>query len=156
MNEQEIYHVLKEKFPHELAAFVAEGAMPFAVVDPSGLTDVMRVLKSDPDLSFDYLSSISGVDREDKMEVVYHLFSYVKKHRFVLKVYLDRDNPEVDTVTGIWSGANWHEREAYDMLGIRFREHPDLRRILMVEDWEGHPLRKDYKFPDEYHGISNR
>ncbi|HOM05330.1 MAG TPA: NADH-quinone oxidoreductase subunit C, partial [Candidatus Kapabacteria bacterium] len=102
---------------------------------------------------FDYLVNLSGVDEKDKFIVVYHLFSLQHKHRIALKVYLDRENPHVPTVERVWRSANWHEREAYDMFGIVFDGHSDLRRILCPYDWEGHPLRKDYKTPDYYKGI---
>jgi NADH-quinone oxidoreductase subunit C len=97
------------------------------------------------------------------MEVVYHLSSYTHKHRFVLKVTLPRwkgdkagELPEVPSVTGLWSTADWHEREVFDLCGVHFTGHPDLTRILLSEDWVGHPLRKDYEFPLEYHGIRGR
>ena len=155
MNEQEIYDALSRNYSDAIAEFVADGKMPFAIVRSNRLKDVMHELRSHPELAFDFLSSISGVDHKERIEVVYHLFSLIKKHRFTVKVCLDRENPEIDTVTDIWPGANWHEREAFDLVGVRFKGHPDLRRILLAEDWQGHPLLKDYTFPDEYHGISN-
>ena len=94
------------------------------------------------------------------MALIYHLCSLRHKHRLVLKVRLPRWQdgtegrlPEVPSVAGVWSTANWHEREVFDLCGVRFTGHPDLRRILCPEDWAGHPLRKDYRVPDEYHGI---
>ncbi len=86
--------------------------------------------------------------------MVYHLFSYTLRHWMVLKVDTPRDNPVVPTVSGVWRAAEWQEREVYDLLGVTFTGHPDLRRILMPEDWPGHPLRKDFVEPQEYHGIS--
>jgi NADH-quinone oxidoreductase subunit C len=100
---------------------------------------------------------------EPHLEVVYHLSSLTHRHRFVVKVILPRwkDNvegqlPEVPSVSGVWATADWHERETFDLCGVLFPGHPDLTRILLAEDWEGHPLRKDYEFPLEYHGIRCR
>ena len=106
-------------------------------------------------LSFDYLECISGVDypKDKTIVVVYHLYSYRKKHRVVLKVSLDREHPTVATLVNVWSTANWQERECFDLLGVVFFGHPNLRRLLLPDDWQGHPLRKDYKESDDYHGI---
>jgi NADH-quinone oxidoreductase subunit C len=102
---------------------------------------------------------LSGVDYKgakgepDRMEVVYHLFSMKLRHKCVLKVELPRENPSVPTLENVWAIANWHEREAYDLFGIRFEGHSDLRRILCPDDWEGYPLRKDYQQPESYLGM---
>jgi len=96
------------------------------------------------------------VDRLDRFEVVYHLASLSHGHRIVLKAIVPRDDPHIASVAAIYPTANWHERETYDLMGIVFDGHPDLRRILLPDDWEGHPLRKDYVFPESYHGISNK
>ena len=102
-------------------------------------------------------------DFEPHMQLVYHLFSMQHKHSLVLKVMLPRWRDDVEgqipaapSVSGIWSTADWHEREVFDLLGVKFTDHPNLRRILCPEDWEGHPLRKDYEMPMEYHGIRGR
>jgi NADH-quinone oxidoreductase subunit C len=87
------------------------------------------------------------------MEVIYNLYSIPYNHHLTVKVMLDRAEPAVESLTAIWKTADWHEREAYDLLGIRFNNHPDLRRILLPEDWEGHPLRKDYEHQEYYRGI---
>ena len=87
------------------------------------------------------------------MEIVYNLFSYQHRHVFTLKVHLDREAPSAPTVEKTWGVANWHEREAYDMFGIRFEGHSDLRRILLPDDWEGFPLRKDWEDPEHYNGM---
>ena len=127
-------------------------------------------------IPFEHLNNLCGVDyyepdpkksksfdHEPRLEVVYHLSSYTYKYRLTLKVRLPRwqgdvtgELPEIPSVSGVWAIADWHEREAYDMFGIRFTGHPNLRRILCPEDWEGFPLRKDYEFPLEYHGIRGR
>ena len=139
------------------------------------IADVARFLKSDPALAFDALNNLTATDWFDadakkqaklgdpRIEVVYHLYSYRHKHHAILKVKSPRwrdgvagQLPQIPTVSSVWAVADWHEREAFDLVGIDFVGHPDLRRILCSEDWQGHPLRKDYEFPLEYHGIRAR
>ncbi len=115
---------------------------------PQFLVGVCELLRSADNLSFDYLADITAVDWLDRIEVVYRLTNLVSNTKLVIRVDLDRSNPEVDSVTGIWKGAEWQEREVYDLMGVKFTGHPDLRRILLPDDWEGHPLRKDYVIPD--------
>jgi NADH-quinone oxidoreductase subunit C len=116
---------------------------------PGDLVRVCRYLRDDADLTFDFLSSVTGVDRltlpenSPRFEVVYHLYSLQHKRRLRLKVRV-ADGEAVPSVTGVWESADWHEREVFDLFGVPFAGHPDLRRILMPDDWEGHPLRKDY------------
>jgi NADH-quinone oxidoreductase subunit C len=115
------------------------------IADPARIADLCRYLKAEE--QFIRLSSITAVDwhpAEPRFEVVYLLHSIEKNSRVRLKCRLGGANPEIDSVTGIWRGANWYEREVWDMFGIRFRNHPNLERILMPVDWEGYPLRKDY------------
>ena len=127
-----------------------------ATVRAADIAEVCRFAKTDPELAFDCLSNLSGVDypKRGVIEVVYNLYSYPHRHLFALKVEASRDDAAVPTVSGVWSHADWQEREVFDLLGVRFDGHPDLRRILMPEDWPGHPLRKDFVEPEEYHGIS--
>ena len=105
-------------------------------------------LKTAPGLEFNFLSDVCGFDRgpeeEPRFEVNYHLFSTTKHHRVRLKVLLDENDAHVPSVTGVWRTANWHERETYDLFGVIFDDHPDLRRILLPDDWQGHALRKDF------------
>lgn len=118
-----------------------------AVVAREALLDVCRFLKTDPELQYNFLIDITAVDylgRHPRFEVVYHFFSLPFNRRVRLKTLVPEDDPIVDSLTGLWKGANWYEREVWDMFGIRFRGHPDLRRILLYEEFEGHPLRKDY------------
>jgi NADH-quinone oxidoreductase subunit C len=120
------------------------------------LIEVAQKLYSDPSVFFDQLSCVTGVDNgpeANTMEVIYHLYSIPFNRSLALKVTLARDNPEVESLCPIWKSANWLERETYDMLGIRFINHPDLRRILMPADWEGYPLRKDYKEVETYRDV---
>jgi NADH-quinone oxidoreductase subunit C len=108
------------------------------------LVSLAAHLKDEPALAFDFLSDLTGVEYADRFEVVYHLYSIPHSHRLRVKVRLERDNPTAPSVTSVWPTADWHEREAYDLLGITFSGHPNLVRILMPDDFEGHPLRKDY------------
>ena len=115
------------------------------VVPAGNLHSLAEKLKNNPELSFDFLFCLSGVDYGKQLAVVYHLNSTTHKHAVVLKVKTgDRANPAFDTVCDIWRTAEFHERETYDMFGIRFNNHPDLRRIFLDEEWKGYPLRKDY------------
>jgi len=115
-------------------------------VPAAQLHDFAFRLKNDEATSFDYLFCLSGVDWPEYMEVVYHLESTKHGHCMVLKSRTDgREDPRLDTVCDIWPTADAHEREAFDMFGIRFNNHPDLRRLLLTDDWEGYPMRKDYK-----------
>jgi NADH-quinone oxidoreductase subunit C len=128
---------------------------PWAVVDPAEVVAIGTFLRDDPELAFASLMCLSGIDYGDRLAVAYHVHSMRHRHRFCLKADLPREPgaARLPSVVGVWPGANWHEREAYDLLGIVFEGHPDLRRILLPDDWEGHPLRKDYQFPREWHGI---
>jgi len=156
MQSKEIYAALAQAFPGAVEPS-PEGLAgdPFVCVAPGRLHEIMAYLKNGPDLAMDQLTMISGVDRGEWIESVYHLYSQRRHHCATIKVKLDREAPEADSVCDLWGAADWHEREAYDMMGIRYRGHPNLRRILLPEDWEGHPLRQDYEQPQEYHGIQN-
>ena len=167
---------LKKKFAEKISGSNFEAIDPWIEVTPAGLVEVCRYLKSEPDLSFELLNCITGVDYfepdpkkaakttfQPHTQVVYHLSSVSKKHSLVLKVILPRwkndqpgELPEVPSVSSVWPAANWHEREVFDLSGVNFVGHPDLRRILCPEDWEGYPLRKDYEMPLEYHGMRGR
>jgi NADH-quinone oxidoreductase subunit C len=115
------------------------------IIPPAKMHDLALKLKYETDLAFDFLFCLTGVDMVKFLEVVYHFESTTHKHQLVLKVRTeDRENGAVDTVCDIWRTAEFHEREAFDLLGIRFNNHPDLRRLFLEEGWKGHPLRKDY------------
>lgn len=118
--------------------------MPMVEIKADRWLECAGLLRDHPELKLTYLSNVAGVDMETHMEVVYHLISLETKVMYGFKVKTDRDNPSVPSVTPIWAGANWQEREIYDLLGIDFPGHPDLRRIMLPDDWVGHPLRKDY------------
>ena len=139
-----------------------DNLQPYLVLQTERLADVCLALHDHEQTYFDFLSCVTGIDNSPEagtMEVVYNLYSIPYDHHLVLKVVLERNTssdqpiPSVPTVSHIWRTADWHEREVFDMVGIYFENHPDMRRILCAADWEGHPLRKDYKLQDYYHGI---
>ena len=142
---------LKEKYPDsvlESAEFRGELTL---VVKKEDIVPVCRFLRDDPELSFNFLSDLTAVDRsgrELRFDVIYNLYSIDKNHRLRLKVRAG-ENELVPSVTSVWSNANWFEREVFDLFGIKFDGHPDLRRILMPDDWVGHPLRKDFPLTKE-------
>lgn len=172
-----LFDALKKKFGAQITGqSPADAIDPWIEVAPEALPAVGTYLRDEKTLKFNYLNCISGVDYfepdakkaakvtwQPHTEVVYHLWSLTHGHSLVLKVILPRwkndvagELPEVPTVSNIWPTADWHEREVYDLSGVFFTGHPNLRRILCPEDWEGHPLRKDYEMPLEYHGIRGK
>ena len=155
MKAEEIHQRLQACLPDGVGDLHTECTDAWVAVRPDAIAAVARLCKEDPELRFDFLSNLSGVDAKESILVVYHLYSYALRHSAVLKVEVPKAEPATQTVTGVWRGANWFEREAFDLLGVRFDGHPDLRRLLLPEDWEGHPLRKDYVFPTHYGGIDN-
>ncbi|HEX8719396.1 MAG TPA: NADH-quinone oxidoreductase subunit C [Pyrinomonadaceae bacterium] len=143
---------LVSAFRRDHEGWVSEAVEAFGeltlVVPREQVAAVCAHLKTAPGFEFDMLSDLTGVDRgpeeEPRFEVNYHLFSTKRFHRLRLKVLVEQENPRVETVTAVWRTANWHERETFDMFGIIFEGHPDLRRILLPDDWQGHALRKDF------------
>ena len=123
-------------------------------VSPDNWTEVSMLLKNELDLDFNYLMCISSYDKGDNKTygVAYNLFSTTKNHYLEVRVEAE-DGISIPSVVSLWQTANWHEREAYDMMGIHFEGHPNLKRILLSDDWEGHPLRKNFIEPDYYHGM---
>jgi NADH-quinone oxidoreductase subunit C len=147
MEPLEIAERLKDKFLNEIVEVTQFRDQVFVSIKRDKILDICRYLHDDPDLQMDYLVDLCGVDypgRKYRFEVIYNLFSMKYRHRIILKALLPEEDPTIESVVSIWNGANWHERETCDMYGIIFNGHPDLRRILLPEDWEGHPLRKDY------------
>ena len=140
---------LKKKFPKAVKKVKTFRGELTISIDKDSIGKVAKFLCSDKEFDFDYLSDLCGVDKSrldsnDTFEVVYHLYSLNKNHRVRLKVEIPASNPSIDTVTNVWKTADWHEREAYDMFGIIFEGHPNLKRILTPEGFDGNPLRKDY------------
>lgn len=172
MSGQDFLNRLKKRFGDKITGANLEAIDPWIEVDPFAIAEVGVYLRDEPDLRFNFLNCISGVDYdkadakagiEPHMEVVYHLWSIPHKTSLVLKVMLPRwkddregELPEVQSVAEVWRTADWHEREVYDLSGVRFVGHPNFRRILCPEDWVGYALRKDYEMPLEYHGIRGR
>jgi len=168
---EEIFNTLKQKFGD--AIIELKSGVPvesYITVDPFKIDEVSLFLRDDTELRFDNCMNLSGVDDANgkketqadgssvivggTLSVVYHLESVYLKHKLTIKVSAPRENPQVKSVANIWRSADWNEREAYDLYGINFINHPDLRRILMPYDWEaGYPLRKDYKNPEFYQGM---
>lgn len=142
MTSKETFDRLAEKFPNFELAYV-EGKDPAILVKADNLLELGRHLRDEEE--YDYCSSVTGVDYPDRFEVVYHLYSMRKEGGpIILKVHTSREDPEVPSVVSLWPGADWQEREVWDLMGIRFAGHPNLKRILMWEGFEGHPLRKDF------------
>ena len=137
---------LKQALPDSVVSVGVQTNKPQAVIKKEDLSKVASKVK---EMGFDNLSVITGVDCGDRFEVIYNFFSYEKKQNLVLKVVLGHEAPAVDSVTSIWKVADWLERETYDLVGIRFEGHPNLKRILLPEGWMGHPLRKDYDMSTE-------
>lgn len=160
--ENEIVRKIQGKFGVKAVERIeTQHLQSILVIGIDFLHDVCLYLRDTEGLYFDFLSNISAVDYhpEAKFELVYHLTSIPYQSQLVLKVELFNDRklnqlPQVPSVSGVWRTADWHEREAFDLMGVFFENHPDLRRILLPDDWEGYPLRKDYMDPESYHGIA--
>lgn len=177
MDIQEIHNILVARFGSAVVGESVHAAIdPWIQVTPESIVEVGAYVRDDERLLFDHLNDLCGSDyfepdpkkaakfgHDPHIEVVYQLSSIRLKHRLKLKVCVERwldgvpgKLPVVPSVSGVWGIADWHEREAYDLVGIHFSNHPNLRRILCPEDWVGHALRKDYEFPLEYHGVRGR
>jgi len=176
MTGQKFTDRLKKRFGEKITGASLDAIDPWVEVSPDSLVEVCVYLRDEPDLRFNMLNCVTAVDYletdpkkaakvgwEPHMQVVYHMSSIPLKHTLVIKVKIPRwkngvegNLPELPTVSSVWRTADWHEREVYDLMGVRFMGHPDLRRILCPEDWVGHPLRKDYEMPLQYHGIRAR
>jgi NADH-quinone oxidoreductase subunit C len=148
MGPKEAAEVLAKAFPSEIREIAEFQGQVSITVSKDRIRDIMRFLHDDPALEFHFLTDICGVDyldkKETRFEVVYILFSLPNKIALSIKAQVAADDPRIYSVVSVWAGANWRERECFDMFGISFSGHPDLRRLLMPEDWDGYPLCKDY------------
>ena len=151
------YSIIHEKFGSAISALDANETMPFFEgIDTSQWTEIALFMRDHPKLKFNYMACLTGVDypTEEKLGIICNFESLALfNHKLAVKVKCARDGGSIPSVACVWHTANWHEREAYDMFGMTFTGHPELRRILCPDDWEGYPLRKDYKVQDQYHGI---
>jgi NADH-quinone oxidoreductase subunit C len=147
MNKEELKIRLGELLPLPVQVFEEGAEWTTVVIDPSAWEAFARGLRSAPGLEFDYLFCVTAIDWKTHFTMVYHLTSTVYRHTVVVKVKLDHDCPVIRTVADIWRTAEFHEREAYDLFGVVFTDHPDLRRLFLTDEWKGWPLRKDYEDP---------
>ncbi len=156
MKLSQIKELVLSEYPNSIVG-EDENASPAALlVKPQFIFQICELLQSNEKTYFDQLSCLSGLDNGEEagtMEVIYNLYCIPYDLHLMLKVELDRKHPSIDSVMDIWKTADWHEREAYDLFGIHFNKHKDLRRILLPNDWEGFPLRKDYVEQERYHDV---
>lgn len=159
INVDDIHQAIEAKFGTESATIInPQSLQPILLIPSSHLLEICQFLKDGKDLFFDYLASITAIDNgldKGNIDVLYHLTSIPYQRNCILKVRIPREieKATLPSVSKIWQTANWHEREAFDLVGVVFEGHPDLRRILLPNDWVGHPLRKDYQEEELYHGI---
>ncbi len=151
MNFKEIVVLLDIKASGKASVIESKAVIS---VSPENWSEISSILKNESKLNFDYLMCISAYDKGDNKVygAAYNFYSTVNNHYLEVRVEAE-DGASIPSVADLWKTANWHEREAYDMMGLKFEGHPDLKRILLSDDWEGYPLRKDYKEPDYYHGV---
>ncbi|MEX1028573.1 MAG: NADH-quinone oxidoreductase subunit C [Paenibacillaceae bacterium] len=144
-----IVQIIKESIGEQavVEAYINEKdrELPCLIIDKNHWLETALLLRDNPELELHYLRNVSGTDQETHMEVAYYLINLNNKQDYFIKVKTDRDGGEIPSVTSVWQTANWNEREIYDLLGVNFSDHPDLRRIMMPDDWVGYPLRKDYE-----------
>ncbi len=159
---REVLDALERRFGEAILETHDHRGDETALVVPERIREICQFLRDDPELDFGAVMDVTCVDRlhlkpsTPRFEVVYHLYSFRKKHRVRLKARVPEEDPVLPSVTPVWKGANWFEREVYDMYGVRFEGHPDLRRILLYPEFEGHPLRKDYPLDGEQPLVTMR
>ena len=155
MDANSIFEYIKAKADVAIE-LVEDGYNPKVKVEPAGLLSLLKLCKEDAELSFDCLNNQTGIHVEEQIQLYYVLYSYTHHHELIVTCAVSLEAPSAPSVTSLWGGADWLERETYDLLGVLFEGHPNLARIMLPEDWDGHPLRKDYVAPEEYQGIDNR
>ncbi len=164
MVSEEICDILKSEFGDAVVGSVMDARRPYVVIAADRWAEVAAFLRDDSRMQMNMLQCLTALDllEDNKLAAVYDLFSFpvtsaeevpLLRHHFAVRVEVNRDDPHIPTVSHVWPTADWHEREAYDMMGIVFDGHPELTRILCPDDWIGFPLRKDYEYPVDYHGI---
>ncbi len=156
MKLDQLKELIQSEFPDSIIGEDENSSPQALLIKPEFIHSVCVLLHANEQTYFDQLSCLTGLDNgpeSETMEVIYNLYSIPYDLHFMIKVVLDRPKPSVDSVSDIWNGANWHEREAYDLYGIHFNNHPNLRRILLPNDWEGFPLKKDYVEQEKYHEV---
>lgn len=151
MDPLQIAKMIEERFPGQVLGTMTHAGQVAVMLRKERIRDICLFLRDEPAIRMDHLADLTAVDYSaypgdsgPRFEVVYNMISTIYRHRIRLKVRVPEDDPRIDTVSSVWKTANWHERETYDLMGIIFTGHPDLRRILLPEDWVGHPLRKEY------------
>ncbi|HUJ19437.1 MAG TPA: NADH-quinone oxidoreductase subunit C [Nitrospirota bacterium] len=151
MEPLQIAKMIEEKFAGQVLAVTSHAGQVSVLVRKEVIKEICLYLRDDPSLKMDHLADLTAVDysqypgdKGPRFEVVYNMISTSYLHRIRLKARVPEEDARIDTVSAIWHTANWHERETFDLMGVQFDGHPDLRRILLPEDWEGHPLRKEY------------
>jgi NADH-quinone oxidoreductase subunit C len=155
MDFNAITALIKERFPEAVLAEHTEDFTPWVEIRKDDLLELALFLRDHETLDFLQLMCLSGAhkQKENKLESVLHLFSPQHRHKYAIKVIVDLEDASCPSVASVWPTADWHERESFDLVGIHYEGHPDLRRILCPDDWDGHPLRKDYKAPATYNGM---
>jgi NADH-quinone oxidoreductase subunit C len=157
MDPKAIFDAVAARMGDAVYDFTSDGTKdPFFHVRAPRWCEVAIFLRDENGLAFTFLQNLTAVDwiKQDKIEVVYHLWSYAHRHGCVVKIDLPRSKPEVPSVATVWRAANWYEREQFDLMGVAFIGHPDLRRIMLPDDWPGHPMRKDYQEATQYRGMA--
>ena len=156
LSTEQIHALLLECFGEDVVHEIETGPTPHMVIEASGLLGVLAFLKDQPELRMDFLEALSGVDHPEKEQIalVYQLDSYYHLHTAAVKVLLPRSEPTVESASGLWACARWYERECYDLMGVHFTGHPDLRRLLLPDEYPGHPLLKDFEEPEEVLGMT--
>jgi len=152
MEPTQITEKIKERFPDEVLDYKEFRGQGAVTLKKDRIVEICRYLHDEQDLFFDYLVDLCGLDylgkKEARFAVVYNLYSVKHRHRILLKAEVSEASPAIDSVLPVWAGANWHEREARDLFGIKFEGHPDPRPLVLPEGWQGHPLLKDYEDED--------